>query len=273
MQKNTRVPEALLKWIPFAKSDSYHESPRDCLYIPTHAGIRLANLRADIADHSCTDDAEIVSAALEIDADLNASEAYLLLDWPFETLDAEMPSEDCFGGVYHVYKNACAAEMWNNYRSLRILTNEVILQFLEDRSAPGSLTMLGTALKDQYDNSKDLIRKMCVQICASVPTCLGALPRSAASTEPRLNPATSGLALLWPLFVACDTPDCDEGVRRWGLDKLQSIGATMGIRQAATMVTTLTSDFRPGEPFIGFRASSGERGHFGRQAEEAKSRP
>ena len=250
-----QVPESLVEAISAVNPATLHAKLKGYLWIPS---IQFANVRAAIANRTFSNDADVVSELLAVDASLESWKTDLKIDWDYQTMQLNDTSDKYFRGMYHIYPSETAAEMWDSYRAVRILIHEIILQYMDNQD--DSMLHAGfdeEAAPQTYD-SVAVIREMSVQICASVPALLGTMPDSeAAPTERRMVPASRGLSLLWPLFVMCDTPTVDAELREWVVGRLRVINTTMGIRQAGLMAETLLSDSAPGESFAGFRLRNG----------------
>jgi hypothetical protein len=112
---------------------------------------RLVNLRAAFKTGMITD-------PRIIDDDLDAFRAGVPWYWECATLDAtDAPTGTFFDGKRHAYPNLWVAEVWNNWRTLRILINQIILQ-----------SELRTGMSDQAQRSLELIHRFCAELCISV---------------------------------------------------------------------------------------------------------
>ena len=143
--------------------------------------------------------------------------------------------ETVFSDTYHVYTDAWTAGLWNLYRCARILTQEVITSWF-DRNSSQNLVPDGS----QQRQSEVSLVNLAHEICASVPFILGASYSSACPS--RSTKATTGVSLLWPLYVAA-TVDPEiagmRGMRAWVITRLELIGRTMGLQQAESLANVL----------------------------------
>lgn len=123
---------------------------------------RLVNLQAAISSRQILEPQPIVEAALKIEEDLDTWRAGISSDWRYTIVDAPPAAEDaCYGRKVHVYSSLWVAEIWNNWRALRMLVNQLIVQYgtcsSATEGAQGSKAVLN-------------IREMSVDLCVSVFT-------------------------------------------------------------------------------------------------------
>ena len=138
-----------------------------------------------------------------------------------------------YEGYYHTYANMSSARMWNNYRSVRILVHEDLLDNLS-RLSSTSPSFIRNACNNQTRQSNIVLSEMSAGICASVPFHLSHIGRE-SSKSISTAPAVSGLFLLWPLYVATCTSRAPDKLQSWVVSKLQDIGHNMGIAQATSL--------------------------------------
>ena len=137
---------------------------------------RLLDLRAAIKSGDITDPKAIREAAIEMDGDLEAWRATLQPSWSYATVDAgDALASTYFEGKCHIYSSLWTAQVWNNWRTLRILVNRIFLQN-EIRSGAPDSTHESTALS--------LIHQLSTEICISVSSFIGS-PRKHTSTTKR----------------------------------------------------------------------------------------
>lgn len=130
-----------------------------------HVCFRLLDLRAAIKSGDMTDPIAIYAEAVEMDRHLEAWRATLKPIWSYATVDVvEAPAGTHFEGKCHVYNNPWTAQVWNNWRTLRILVNRIIVQHdiyinVDDRvHEPFALS---------------LIHQLSSEICISAPVFIG----------------------------------------------------------------------------------------------------
>jgi hypothetical protein len=141
-----------------------------------HMYFRLLDLRAAIKSGDVTDPKSIYEVAVEMDRELEAWRATLQPSWSYATVDADnAPAGTYFEGKHHIYSNPWTAQVWNNWRTLRILANRIILQSEIHSGAPDSAN--GSLVFS-------LIHQLSTEICISTPGFIGS-PRKHTSTAKR----------------------------------------------------------------------------------------
>lgn len=119
---------------------------------------RIVNLRAAFKTRQITDPRIICATALEIDDDLETFQAGLPRLWRYSTVDvAAAPTGSFYNMKRHVYPNLWIAEVWNNWRTLRVLVNQIVLQ-----------SELPVDMSDSAQRSLELVRGFCADLCISV---------------------------------------------------------------------------------------------------------
>lgn len=121
---------------------------------------RLVNLRAAFKTGQIADPRIILETALDIDDDLETFQAGVHGIWRYSTMNVvDAPTGTYFEGKRHVYPNLWIAEVYNNWRVLRILINQIILQ-----------SELRVGMSDLAQRSLELVQRFCAELCISVPT-------------------------------------------------------------------------------------------------------
>ena len=193
---------------------------------------KVCNLRAsNSSDYTTT-----LTSALTIDTDLAEWVATLPLECKYTTVTLRSKSKDFLSDYHHSYRDIGTATLWNHYRSIRILVNEIVLdQFihLKELFSPDSAPDILSLYESQIRASKFTIMKLIYDICASVPFHLRYHNnREGWQSVPAPPRAVNGRNLLWPLYVAGKTSLCPEAARAWVVGRLEAIGERMGIRRA-----------------------------------------
>jgi hypothetical protein len=131
---------------------------------------RMVNLRAAFQNGEVTDPQVIRETALEIDGDLETWRAGVPLNWRYATIDAtEAPVGTCFDAKRHVYPNLWIAEVWNNWYTLRILVNQIVVQNELRSSVPDNA---------QKSIALSIIRQFSTELCISTASFTGTPRRS-----------------------------------------------------------------------------------------------
>jgi hypothetical protein len=161
----------------------------------------------------------------------------------YSTVTMDEASDEVFSDHYHVYSSIWTATIWNYYRCVRILVNELILDQISHvlqhpEEFPSSWASV-PFYQSQLLASNSTLQQLSHDICASVPFFLGysVKPSDRASRPP--PKAVSGNLLLWPLYTAACTGIVSDMMRVWVAGRLRFISDVMGIRQAAPLAYTL----------------------------------
>jgi hypothetical protein len=191
--------------------------------------------------HDYSRSAEIVSSALNIDAKLVTWAATLPPQYAYDIISISEPSEEIFTDHYHVYRSLWIAVIWNNYRCIRILVNELLLVHLlhlsqEQESFPNQQEFFFS-----YDSEVTRVKSVMItlthEICASVPFHLGY--HGSQKSPPPSPKAVNGNYLIMPLYIAASMGPASNMMRAWAVTRLEKVGESMGIRQAAVMASVL----------------------------------
>ena len=121
----------------------------------------MVNLRASFKDGSVIDPRVLRKKALDIEQDLKDWKATVPQAWHYDVVDAgEAASDTCFEGKRHIYGNIWVGEIWNNWRVLRILVNQILYQNEDEFDTPDE-HLKATTLSIIHEHS--------TQICESSP--------------------------------------------------------------------------------------------------------
>ncbi|KAI1284226.1 hypothetical protein F5Y07DRAFT_349115 [Xylaria sp. FL0933] len=189
---------------------------------------RLTNFCADIKNQRVVEPSEIIRTALTIDAELVSLLISVPPHWSYTTV--QMPRHDgkritrgVWGCHYHIYGSIAAASMWNNYRSARIIIQELIQDTL--MGLEGSVQH-NTSYPQQHNligQCRQTILQLAEDICASVPFHFGLgmnedymsqgpllAPLSASNCVPGVTAASSSSSILPSSSVSSNTHDKDS---------------------------------------------------------------
>lgn len=180
---------------------------------------RLLQLRDAIRSNDVKDGQTICETAAEIDRELTAWSAslptYATIDVPVGVSDDEF-----FQGKRHVYNNLVIAQAWNNWRTMRIVANQMIVQSEACSGASG--------VSHASPSPLAIIREMSDEICTSAPSFAGV---------PRV------VGIIWPLSVVARESSNTLTQRKWAVEQLRSINTSMGLRQAGLLAETISREF------------------------------
>jgi len=185
--------------------------------------------------------AEVISTVLNIDAKLATWATTLPPQYAYDIISISELSEEIFADHYHLYRNLWLAMIWNNYRCIRILVNELLLVHLlhlshEQTSFPDHQEFL-FSYDSEVTRVKSVMMTLIHEICASVPFYLG---YHGSEKSPPITPkVVNGNLLIWPLYIAASIGAASNMMQAWAVTRLEKVGESMGIRQAAVLATVL----------------------------------
>jgi hypothetical protein len=186
-----------------------------------------------------TDSVEIISILIALDADLAGWVTTLPVTWTWACQDS--PADpNTYEGYYHIYPNFWTATMWNNYRAVRILVNELLLIHLNRISSPCPYGYMAD-LPGHHAQARAVLLQLTSDICASTPYYLGnvSTPYCKAGSNPR---SLGGFQVMWPLFVCGSMTWASRPLRDWVIRQLNTIGYAMGVQQALPLADLLKRD-------------------------------
>ena len=236
MQQHIAVPPALVQTAYNFETSAIRQhrnvsSPGSICEI----SFRIVNLRAALRNGEVTDPQVIRETALEIDGDLETWRAGVPRNWRYATIDAnEAPVGTCFDGKRHVYPNLWIVDVWNNWRTLRILVNQIIVQNELRSSVPDNA---------QKSIALSIIHHFSTELCISTASFTGTPRRSPQSAQVPVHNSTffTGiLSLIQPLYVVSLEELNAHSVRSFAVEQLRRIDASMGIRQAGLLAETVS---------------------------------
>lgn len=193
--------------------------------------------------HDYSDPEHVITTALAIDAEYESWGKTCPLQFIYQTVTLRQRSEEVFSDHYHVYNNLWIATVWNNYRSVRILLHEILLDQLCHLylNNPESSLLWNDLnfFENQVLASNSILLQLCHDICASVPYYLGFDPNADIFSPRQVPKAVAGNLLLWPLYIAGCTDLVSDMMRDWAGGRLRWISDVIGIRQAAPLAFSM----------------------------------
>ncbi|KAB8298689.1 hypothetical protein EYC80_000866 [Monilinia laxa] len=238
LQRHVAIPAVIRDWskytLQFQSRNDAHAT------ILSKQIMKFCDLRASMSSfHDYSNAENIVSACLAIDAKL----VEWALTYPsdcmfYKTITLKQGSDNIFSDYYHVYDSVWAATLWNHYRCVRILINEVVyvqLTYIKStRPDSFSLELRNPIFSDsQLEAFITTVIQLSHDICASVPFMLGY--KEGEEVTLSSAKAVSGNLLLWPLYTAACTSVVSNVMCHWVAERLRIISDVMGIKQAAPL--------------------------------------
>lgn len=205
-----------------------------------HTLFKFVCIRAAIKKAEVVESTEILEKLLHVEAELTKWIENLPSSWAFTTKDALECPGNVFGSQLHSYHDIWISRYWSHYRWMRIVVHETIIQHLAKLPLSHALNLTGQQLQ-----SVAIITEMVMDICVSVPFHLCNHNTQADKTLPRPE-IIGAFDLLWPLTVVVNSEYVSEDRCIWAVNLLESIGYTMGIKQALVLASTVKSRRRCG---------------------------
>ncbi|KAH7327287.1 hypothetical protein BKA65DRAFT_528232 [Rhexocercosporidium sp. MPI-PUGE-AT-0058] len=240
IQRHAKIPQIISEWSQDLDCETAEQAAATTL---SNLAIRYCNLRASMSSFRDYSDPErVISTACTLDNEYDMWARTCPLQYIYQTVTLNERSDDVFSDHYHVYSSIWIAAIWNNYRSARILVNELILDQLGYLSQVNPESNLLWEDHCFYENqiltSNSTLLQLCYDICASVPYFLGYNPESRGFTD-QAPKSVNGNLLIWPLYTAGVTGMVSDVMRCWVAGRLQWITDVMGIRQAAPLAYSM----------------------------------
>ena len=242
IQRHAPIPPNIREW---SKAVLEFETPEQAtLTILSELSIKYSDIRSSMGSFRDYSDSEnIIPALLALDAEYAEWATRCPPQFIYTTVNLKERSDEVFSDHYHVYSSIWAAKIWNSYRCIRILVNELLVDQLKHLLQRPKASI---AAQDEnvgaYENQilayNSMLLQLANEICASVPYCLGydnALDQ--ALREPPT--AASGNLLLWPLYSAAVTGMVSPMMRDWVAGRLMLIAEVIGIKQAKALAHSL----------------------------------
>ncbi|OKL59731.1 hypothetical protein UA08_05038 [Talaromyces atroroseus] len=152
-----------------------------------------------------------------------------------------------YGQHYHIYEDLYLCHIWNNWRAIRLVIHEIILNSasqIEGQNLEYDDPMNMINYAEIVTRSENIMQQFQTDIFASVPYHFGATDDFTASTG---NTAAgfsditpmAGHILMWPLFLAADCRYSPPALRDWVIMCLRKIVHQLGVNQALGMALML----------------------------------
>lgn len=154
-------------------------------------------------------------------------------------------SEEVYGNYCHIYSSLWIARNWNNYRSLRIIANELLCHQISHLLSASKGTSSGdieqrASYRNMLDKAITTLHTLIDDTFASVPFFL-----STGTNEP---PKTqNGNLILWPVYIAGQSSVASDEMRQYAARRIRYIAETMGILQAVPLAKSF-GEVLPYEP-------------------------
>jgi hypothetical protein len=202
---------------------------------------KLCALRADMKYfRNYSKSATAVPWALAVDTELEECAKSWSDSYERRTPTPAEESDFIYGDYFHVYNSLTVATVWNEYRRMRMLCHEIILQHLphlrDHRAEYPNFKLEDQEIERQLQKSKRTLDSLSQDICASVAFYFGVHMNDGGSKAGALAPkAVCGNLLLRPLYMAAEPIFISHDVRKWVIGRFEKIAEVMGVKQATAM--------------------------------------
>jgi hypothetical protein len=250
-QTHTPVPHNIIEWPEAAHQfENGEEAVAERL---SQISSQLCNLRTlstqingSPSPYGFPDSKKVIANALEIDNELAVWATTCSPAYRYRTVTVEEKSEDLYFDYYHIYSCISSATVWNDYRVVRILVNELLLQhsrkIMQEEFESTDAETLSSFLYQLVHDSASITVQLAGDICSTVPFCLGfSLKNSQAPKMKHFPKAITGCHLVWPLYIATRTEFGPE-MREWAISRLRGISENMGIKQAMVVADCVANN-------------------------------
>ena len=243
LHRRSAVPEFMIEWSQdLLQHESLDESMTTSLFIIT---AKICDLRADMKYfRNYSKSGSIVPWALAIDAELLEWAGKCPASHKYTTVTPSEASEFVYEDYFHVYSSITVATVWNDYRRMRNLCHELLVQhvpyIIKHRAEYPDLDFSMKELKCQLYDSTEKIDCIAREICASVPYHFGLHLEDTNLKPGVLAPkAVCGNLLLRPLYMAGEPRSVSDHMRKWVIGRYEKIAELMGIKMAASLAHLL----------------------------------
>lgn len=190
--------------------------------------IRLCDFRASVSNGTFGSMADIFSYMQSMEAELKRWFVNISPGYKYTTVAAKANNyDDAYAEHCHVYPNHSIAGLINNYRCIRAILNDKILDCLSDNPSLAAVGLAPHLHNAQRKASKAVILELAHDVCASVPFYFA------------FHKALGGVFLRWPLYMVASLRNIPDSMREWVIRQMHKITHIMGIRQAAAMADYL----------------------------------
>jgi hypothetical protein len=228
-------------------------------------GLGVANSNGHLSSQ------HILETARYLDAELNTVSENVPQEWKYDTIKIQSPCEQVYEQHFHVYADHHMTHTWNNIRIIRILLNTLLREQLMAQTSPWRIIqwcfrmlrmmllicLAGFSLCQmiywlRHHNIPDfhaipssllppLLSNNSSIRSPSITGHASHLSRNMSSKSKSVQTGPSDFApfeisrcyaLIFPLYIAGNSPVCSESMRGWILDILDFLENRVGIREA-----------------------------------------
>jgi hypothetical protein len=201
--------------------------------------VDFTNFRAALRMLEIAGPREVIDQALDFDRRFLEVFNDAPESWTYEIGYTDENPHLVWRGLYHVYQDTFASQLWNGMRTCRIMLHETILDQLLI-SANAMVPIFTEAEARAHSNSSVAISlEMQSGILGSIPYGRSNSPQDGRS------PHAMTYFILWPLYLVAAMDLSTDEIRNWVTQRLRLIAEEVGIQQAAVMANFLSGDALP----------------------------
>jgi hypothetical protein len=237
LQKKIPVPTYVSEWNSSFDGEAPVEAAATAI---CQIYIKYVNLVCE--EHKCNQNnsTEFLLKACEIDAECVNWVWTCPPEYSYRTITLHEKTDEVYQDHYDVYSNLFIAVIWNNYRCIRILINQLIIDCLKEACSTNSLQVSTNDLayySIRKARSEEVILESSTEICSSVPYFLNFNPDPSAMRQP-LRSFNVNL-LLWPLYNAGLSNLIPREQLEWIIYRFRLISDVLSIRQVTPLMSNL----------------------------------
>lgn len=213
------------------------------------------------SDDDYSDPPRVIRELLLFDEELITWYHQLQQRAPYKTVHLGFRNDEVFSGDYHLYPGIYYAVLYNNWRTLRMVLYDFVVEqisvfyydlYLRDFEPEPDIdagTYRHTTIPEDFGYAEQLkvsyeiMDCLVADICASVPFYLSYHQTGSPwrTDSPHVLLAKCNL-LTWPLFMIGQYRAGDVRLRRWAISRLRKIGSAKGTKQALVFADILETD-------------------------------
>jgi len=152
---------------------------------------KLLQTRHDLATGLLEERAQLLERLRDISRDLDSLLARMADEWCYNVYLVDPPHDAVYKNICHIYQGSGAANMWNEYRMLRIQVLETVLNEMHDEFDRLGADAIPREYIDEYHQARATLERVLLAVCASVPQHVGLVGPSSKVNDKTLRIPTT----------------------------------------------------------------------------------
>ncbi|KAJ5604815.1 hypothetical protein N7510_009969 [Penicillium lagena] len=197
---------------------------------------RCANLLMSVRGNKKTGKipwSDLLEEATTLDGDFHDLSGCLAEQEPYKTRESEGDPNIIYNGRVDLYQDSWAIRLWNNMRSLRMITCEIACVILNIALATNLAPADRECIKLRLQKTMQTLSTLGDDILATVPQALESLFSASKPGSP-VNLSfdgnvSGGYMLTWGLYMVGKSPAATSGARQWIIRLLQDVYMNAGL--------------------------------------------